>query len=323
MVNLLEAVDKIWKDNNATFRKSSKKWLNVIQAGEDAVGKARKQFHQWDPLRVYMSVGRSSAQDNVEFSLRFAGQKVAELFIKERSIVLKLKKGQSRINKQYFNGSVLPDGKYSWNGKEARAFRAYFKEKNLLHKGMPPVRSDEHRIESKFIQEMLKGSTKFGGVGLKIKPVMIAGCPLQFPVPISANTGAPKNTAGHIDILARRKISSGKVILSVWELKKPSEYKYAASQAYLYALALIKMIRSPQGDGWYKAFGFKSSVPRQLDIEAVVAITADKESEFCRERAEITASTPFDISGDRIRLQSVIYEEEPRAIKIIKTTLIS
>lgn len=322
MINLAEKVDSIWRDNKGIFESKLTEWLGAIQAGEDAVSKARKQFHQWHPLKVYISVGRSKALNKVEFSLRFSGQEVAQLLIKDEDVYLKLKKGQSETNKGYFHDFSLPDGQYPWNGKTARAFRAYFKEKFVYSKGTPFVRSVEHRIESKFIQEMFRGSDKFGGSGLEIKPVGIAGCPLQFPVPISANTGLPKNTPGHIDILARRKAKGKKVILSVWELKRPNEYKYAASQAYIYALSLIKILRSPQGKEWYKVFGFRSLIPRILEIEAVVAITPDMKYRFDKEMVELVRSTPFEINGDKINLHYVCYKEKTSMIELTEESLI-
>jgi len=321
VINLAEKVDSIWRYNKGVFESKLAEWLKAIQAGEDTVSKARKQFHQWHPLKVYISVGRSNAGNKVEFSLRFSGQEVAQLLIKDEDVFLKLKKGQSEINQGYFHDFLLFDGQYPWNGKVARAFRAYFKKRFVFSRGMPSVRSIEHRIESKFIQEMFRGSDKFEGRGLEIKPVGIAGCPLQFPVPISANTGLPKSTPGHIDILARRKVKGKKVLLSVWELKKPNEYKYAASQAYIYALSLIKILRSPQGKEWYKVFGFRSSIPKTLEIEAVVAITPDMKYKFDKEMGELVRSTPLGINGDKINLHYVCYKEKTSMIELTEESL--
>jgi hypothetical protein len=256
-----------------------------------------------------------SSKSRVLFSLRFFGQEVAELFVKDNKVILRLDKQHCKDNEKYFK-SPLKDGDYDWTSKEAKKFRSHFKEKARSSKRKPKVRIIEHRIESKFIQEMLKGSGKFGVSGLEIQPVTIAGCPLQFPVPISANTGRPNKGYGNIDILARHRGKNKKTRLSVWELKKPHTYNHPASQAYIYALTLLHLLRhTKNGSRWYKLFGFKSPIPKSLEIEAVVAITEDQKMKFENEKAKLKKNTSFDIDGDSIKLYAAYYEEKSQSIK--------
>lgn len=326
MEDLAVQIKNIWEDNKTEFEERLDGWLKVLEGGEKLIRQAKKQFHQWNPLRVYVSVTRAKSS---LFSLRFFGQEVAELFVKDRNVTLRLKKNHSKKNEEWFrlklkdgelpkHGELLKDGDYAWNGKEAREFRAYFKEIALSTKGKPEVRSIEHRIESKIIREMLKTTRKqkFGGTLSNIRQVTIGGCPLQFPVLISANTGQPEKNKGNIDILARRKGKDNKTRLSVWELKKQSEYKDAASQAYIYAFTLLQVLRHAQkGSEWYKIFGFKSPIPIPLEIEAVVAITSEHEQKFNREKAKLEKNTSFKINGDRIKLYAAYYIEESQCIK--------
>ena len=206
-------IKKMWEDNKTEFEKRLDGWIKALEGGEKRIRQAKRQFHQWDPLRIYVAVTKVKSS-RVLFSLRFFGQEVAELSVKDRKVTLRLKRHGEK-NRKYFR-CTLKDGDYDWNDQEAREFRKHFKDLALSSKGKPEVRSIEHRIESKFIQEMLKGSEKFGVSGLRIRPVTIAGCPLQFPVPISANTGQPKENRGNIDILARRLGKNNKTRLSVW-----------------------------------------------------------------------------------------------------------
>jgi hypothetical protein len=204
------------------------------------------------------------------------------------------------------------------HGKEGKQkkFRADFKALALLKRGIPEVKSVEHRVESKFIIEMCKGSGKFGIENLRIQPVMIAGkFPLQIPVPISANTGEPKVGNGYIDILARHRLRNNKTNLSVWELKKPGAYQPAASQAYIYAVTLLQVIRhSSRGPEWFRLFGFSSQAPKSLEIEAVVAIDRGQKDNFEREKAILEKTSPFRIANDKIRLFAAYYKEESEAI---------
>jgi hypothetical protein len=316
MENLAVQIKKMWEDNEDEFEKKLNDWLRVLEKGEKLISRARKQFHQWEPLRVYVSVTKAKSNSRVLFSLRFFGQEVAELFVEDGKVTLRLEKRHSEKNRKYF-GCTLKEGDYNWNDKEAKDFRSYFKKLASHEKGIPEVKMCEHRIESKFIQEMLKPSGKFGLSDLKIRPVTIGGCPLQFPVPISASTGRPEKSKGNIDILARHQDKDNKTRLSVWELKKPNTYNHAASQAYIYALTLLQVLRhTKNASKWYKIFGYKSLIPKKLEIEAVVAITSNQKEKFNKEKTELKKNTSFEIDGDKIELYAAYYTEEAQSIKL-------
>jgi len=319
MEDLAARIEKLWEENEIRFEKEIENWFQILEQGKETITRARKKFHKWDPLRVYVSVTKvKSSKTRTRFSLRFYGQEVGELCVKNGSVTLKLIKSHSEHNRRFFN-SEFKSGDYEWNGQEAKRFRSFFKEIAVTSNGKPNIKSIEHRIESKFIQEMLKGSGKFKVPGLEIKPVTIAGCPLQFPVPIAANTGEPKPGHGNIDILARHRGRNKKTRISVWELKKPSVYDHPASQAYIYALTLLHILRrTKNGPGWYRLFGFKSPIPKPIEIEAVVAITSDKKNMFEREKNKLERYTPFNIDGDKIELYAAYYIEKPRSIEFEK-----
>jgi len=314
--DLAVQIKNMWEDNKTEFEERSDSWLKALEKGEKRIRQAKTQFHQWNPLAIYVSVTKAKSNSRAVFSLRFFGQEVAELFVKDRKVTLRLK-GHSEKSKEWFE-CTLKDGDYDWNGKEAKDFRAYFQKLASAEQGNPKVRSVEHRVESKMIREMLKTTKKqkFGGTFSNIRPVTIGGCPLQIPVPISASSGTPENNTGYIDILARRKGEDNKTRLSVWELKKPSEYEHAASQAYIYAFTLLQVLRHTQkGSEWYKLFGFKSPIPKPLEIEGVVAITSDQEQNFNREKTKLEKNTSFKIDGDSIKLYAAYYIEESQSIK--------
>jgi len=318
MEDLAEQIKNMWEVNKTEFEERLNDWLKSLEDRKKLklIREARSQFHQWYPLIIYISVARAKSNSRVLFSLRFFGQEVAELFVKDKKVILRLNKRHSEKNKKYFE-STLKDGDYDWKGKEAKDFRAYFKNLALSEEGIPKVKVCEHRIESKFIQEMLKGSGKFGVSGLKIKPVTIEGCPLQFPVLISASTGRPKKGKGNIDILARHQGQNNKTRLSVWELKKPNTYNHPASQAYIYALTLLYILRhTKNGPKWYKLFGYKSPIPKSIEIEAVVAITSNQKEKFNKEKTDLEKNTSFEIDGDKIELYAAYYMEEAQSIKL-------
>ncbi len=311
--NEINQIEMLWK--NPEVEKKLDGWLSALKEGQEKIIKAKRLFHQWNPLRIYVSVSKAKAKNLVTFSVRFFGQEVAELLVKDK-VTLRLRDKHIINNKRYFKSCPLEKGNYQWDHEDAKEFRKFFK--NLPGQFKESLRSKEHRIESKFIEEMLKGGGKFGRFDLNIQPVMIGSCPLQFPVPFSANTGKPKPNSGHIDILARRRGRDRKHRLSVWELKKPGTYKSAASQSCLYAIQLLKILRSKNGSAWYKIFGFeRGNVPKHLEIEAVVAISHDQKESFNKEKNWFGN---IKINGDIVRLYAAFYEENAGRIAIVEHT---
>lgn len=325
-MNLGKVIESIFKDNATSIKIKTTRWVNDLQNAQVCLNAVKKRFHQWGALRAYVSVTKTRSHSRHVFSLRFFGQEVANLVVKGDSVSLVLK-GHKDKNLRWFSsgssGIRLKDGSYSWDGAEAKKFRQLFTNLAASTNGTPDVKSPEHRVESKFIMEMCKGSKKFALNKLMMRPVLIAGkFPLQVPVTISANTGVPRHGTGYIDILALHRVSAGKTVLSVWELKKPKAYAHAASQAYIYAFTLIKLLRSEGGAKWHHLFRPGKILPKNIEIEAVVAITPDQIRKFEKEKRKIQESgTSFQIQGDKITLHYACYEELPDRIKITATDL--
>ena len=315
-MKLINEIDNLWEEHKQDFDQRLSSWAEALKCGQAASLLAKKKFHQWGPLKTYLSVGKSKGKSKIIYSMRFFGQEVANLIVGNGNVQLKLK-GHERKNKEWFNVGIK-DGEYKWNGEQAKEFRDCFKNLARETNGFPRVKSPEHRVETKFISEMCKGSGKFGVSGVQIKPVRIVGkFPLQIPLPISANTGKPIAGNGYIDILARRKVNN-KVRLSIWELKRPGEYKHAASQAFIYAYTILKTLRKSKSNSeWYKLFGFKSKIPKAIIVEAVVAVTSDQEEKYLKEKDSIFAGiSTFNVGNDRIELRAVYYQERSNSIKL-------
>jgi len=308
-VDLSKEINKIWQANNSDFEKRLSNWLNALNHGNRLLNLEKKEFHRWTPLAAYVSVTKAGSRTKALFSLRFFGQEVAHLIVKNKEVYLQLK-GHKVKNEKRFDLS-LADGVYPWRGKEAQLLTKHFKQLARFMKGMPKVKILEHRIESKFLVEMCRGTGKFGLDSLRIQPVLIADkFPLQMPLPISANTGLPKVGNGYIDILARHRLKNNRTRLSVWELKKPGAYQHATSQAYIYSVVLLKVLRySKRATEWFKLFGFNSPIPSSLEIEAVVAISRSKEKSFKRELTSLKSNSPLKIGNDFIRIYVAYYRE--------------
>ncbi len=307
---IVRDIDKLWTANDG-FIDKQRSWLAQMKTTQCLAAEMKQYFHQWCPLSAYVRAGNRAGKNSFSFSLRFSGQEVARLVVQGRDVWLRISEKTARTNIQYFHGIKLTTGKYKWSSNEALEFRKHFQ--TLKKNNAVELHSPEHSIESRIIKEMLsKSRNKFGGTFSGVQPVTLSGFPLQFPLPISGSSGAPKATNGHIDILARRR-HAGRVCLSVWELKAPGKYKNTLREVYIYAVTLLKMLRDPElGQEWYRVFGFSGAIPTVLSIDGVVAITRDQERKLKREVESYDLQR--QIRNDRIEFYVAYYDED--ALKI-------
>jgi hypothetical protein len=317
---LFESISVLLDDNQKKIDSTLDGWVCELETCIKKVRADRDLFHQWSPLRIYISLGGVKTK-KPKFSVRFLGQEVGNMIVDKGNPRLCISATHYKNNQAWFaqhhpKGSgdfgLLP-GKYEWKKTEAKYFRRDFKDiQNILN---TKPRIPEHRIESAFIEGMESGKkSKFQGRVGFIQPVKVARCPLQFPLPVSASKGYPELKFGHIDILARRGYGKN-VKLSVWELKSPGVLSHAVVQAYIYALTLRYILKSKHGKEWYRLCGFSSDVPAKLHIEAVVAITEDKEKAFRKQYGHLVAENPLQIGGDQISFFVALYDGATYKIK--------
>lgn len=317
---LFESISVLLEDNHEKIDRALGSWLSALETCIKKVQADKDLFHQWSPLRIYISlVGMKTKKP--KFSLRFLGQEVGNIIVDNGTARLCISSRHCKNNQAWFaehhpkgiGDFGLPPGMYEWKKAEAKKFRRDFKDvQNSPHVkiGIP-----EHRIESAIIEEMESGrKSKFDGMVGPILPVKVAKCPLQFPLPLSASNGYPVLKFGHIDILARRGYPRN-VKLSVWELKSPGVLSHAVEQAYIYALTLRYILKSLHGKEWYRLCGFLSNVPAKLYIEAVVAITGDKEKALRKQYEHLVAENPLKIADDQISFFVALYDGATYKIK--------
>ncbi len=311
IMSLLNDVSQLWVKNRSSIEAQIGGWVDEVNNKRALISEARKSFHEWTPLRVYLSL--SSAKKTgakAVFSLRFLGQDVAKVKVKGNSVTLDTSK-YATSNLKHFD---LKLGAYrgDWRSTEAKAFRKHFvgkaKSSSIIKTAVP-----EHQVESNLLKEMSKGSKykKFSGRFSGIQPVLSAGCPFQVPLPISGNTGVPVLGKGNIDILARRK---GAAKLSVWEIKRPrvpsNNIKNAISQVIIYSATLLLMLRSRHGEKWYKLLGFSGSRPQRLKVEAIVSISSRQKALFHRYIREFESDFPLRLGADSIILGLACYDDK-------------
>ncbi|MBL0226789.1 MAG: hypothetical protein IPQ16_14795 [Geobacteraceae bacterium] len=329
-MNVHAEVEKIWKDNSESIEKRIGRWVDDLlsKKRKDAIIKARKQFHQWDPLKIYTSVSQASKKGLPEFSVRYCGQEIAKL--KQRNdnnhyLVFSDDHMRTNVCFQFPPEYMVLNGDKKgihWSSPEATEIRKFFTEHPQWK--APSNSASEHFIESIIIGQMKsRTSSKFGGALKGIQPVLLHGVlPFQVPVPFSACSGKPiLSPRGSIDILARRRGSDGQVRLSVWELKKPGKIDHSVFQSYIYSVVLLKMLRSSSKNAWYELFGFSRELPKSLEIESVVLLSEKMRGQYEKQLEKLLDSNPLTIvngtdnSMDKIKLACAFYDDETLKLK--------
>jgi hypothetical protein len=319
-MNLLEQINALWTDD---LEAKTCGWARDIAAKKELIESKTTRFHEWAPLYVYTSVARVKGS-GAAFSLRYEGQEVAELDVREKNAWLNIGQRTRDNNIKYFGVNL--EGRWPWQGQEAATFRRAFRDRSPRQ----DARSTEKRVEAEFLRQMVGDSSKFDGTLKHIRPVLIAGCPFQFPLPISGNKGEPevnRNGKGNIDILARRGTGAASR-LSIWELKAPGAEKGSKpiEQGYIYAVQLLKMLRSPSGRIWFQdVLGYRGELPERLVIESVAAVCPGAEVDrtaFQQRLADFKKRTPLTIETDgfkdEIRPLAAYYQERPLRVELLK-----
>jgi hypothetical protein len=298
----------------------SARWAADVRAAAPLVEAAGDQFHEWQPLRFYVSVNAVSGAAKVVFSVRYCGQEVAKVKVGNEPR-LQVSPKHAEHNARDFDVSTAP-GSWPWDSKEASHFRSEFRKRRAKAGSGDTGRVEEHAYESRILIEM-EGetrATKFAGTLANIRHVGLTDqeYPFQCPTPLSASSGSPKRTRGNIDILARR--GRGRSVrLSVWELKRPGCLAEAPRQVYIYCVTLALMLRGKGGPDWYQVFGFSSPVPDRLELEGVVAVTADQRSGLeraARDLGEIGTRLELEQERAAIHLYAAYYDPTSLAIEL-------
>ena len=266
-------------------------YADKIIKNKQRIQDARKSFHQVRPLYVYSRISEATKGGGVvEYDLRFCGQSVASLKIKNQEVTISTKDKDEK-NEKFFKSylDMFPPklDNEKWTSIRAEEFKRFFiKHENELAK---KVKSPEHRLESNFLN-------LFNRKIPNISPVKIADAFFQMPTPLK---GSDKKqiiysgfSGGGIDILARVTHGSNKDNrFAVMELKDENNasepQEVVLLQAITYATFLAFLLRSKSGYCWYKILNPKTkakSVPETLKIDVVSVmpegksdILADKE----------------------------------------------
>ena len=280
----------------------------------------RKRFNEFPPLNFYISTTNAkNAKAKLILDVRYRGQSVATLNVKQNDIIISTKKKDDK-NLRDFNCDIKLND-ISWREKQVSEFRKFFKNRdNSRNINVQNKKNEEHNVESLLLSEFSKRLRTHKQI-TGIQPVKICGNRFGMPTPLSASDHKELKYAnqygGGIDIFAR----TGKghaTYLTVIEVKDENKYKEppkeALKQAIQYAVFIRELLRSDSGEYWYKLFGFKGTVPKKLTIRAVCAMPDDI---LDKSFAKLTGL----IGDDKIECHYVYFKYDGKQLSDFQTTL--
>lgn len=254
---------------NTAWEAIYERYAKEIITNKNKYGINSKRFQVNKPLLVYSSLSKVKSDLNTTaYDLRFAGQSVGLIEVnKESKVMLTVSESQAKYAKENFNFSMSKElNRVDWK-KDADAIefrRFYLKSESTKEVA---IKSPEHRIESKLLDEFSKDSRKKNKLLCNIQPVRLGGKFFQLTTPLKGSTHIPTlsltkkengATGGGIDILARIKHTPFNSRIAIIELKdenvdnEPQEV--AMYQALIYATFIAHLLRSRSGNLWWYIF---------------------------------------------------------------------
>jgi hypothetical protein len=296
---------------NSEWRERYSGYAKEIMNNHSTIKSVRSSFHEWSPLKLYLNTtSAKAAKHSVNFELRYLGQTVAKLTGNmDKGLKLSTTKKLEKTNLRDFDCNICLSSA-EWDGKNAKQFRNYFKNRTGARKANPK-RNEEHRLESQLLTEFSKTKSKEKPL-LRIQPVTIAGVRFPMPTPISAsNHKAIKYSGtygGGIDVLARTGKGGKATHLCIMELKDKNEKreppKAAMKQAIAYVTFIRELLRSDAGPDWWNLFGFKGNVPEPLELYATCVMPSNDNNDYSFGNMEL------NIKRDIIKLHYIYFTEE-------------
>lgn len=278
---LAEKVQKKLQENTVWVERY-KNYAEGILANKNKIEQGKRKFNVPYPLGCYITLG-NSINGKTTYDLRYLGQSVGEIRIKNNQPLLFVTKTQSNNNSKFFNYALGTIKQEPWEtGKKASEFKTFFT--NMVNKDKMP-RQKEHMVEARLFQELAKDSSEDKQL-LQIQPINFAECFTHMKTAV-AGSNAKKgkisvvNKGGEIDIFCRKTVNSTETRLTVIEVKdkleKNETFETAMFQAISYAVFIRELIHTSSGSKWMKIWGMNSQKTDGIIINAVVAIPISSE----------------------------------------------
>ena len=296
------------------------RYAEALIENKDSITVNRRKFNEFAPFRYYISTSTAmKSKHNLKLDVRYRGQSVATIESTQKGVIISTK-GKNENNLKHF-GCDIELNNVEWRGKEAKAFRAFFKNRDNSRNNILKS-NDEHYVESLLLSEFSKRISVNKQI-LGIQPVKLFGVKFGMPTPLSASnqhklTEYAKQYGGGIDILARTGGGRYDTHLTVIEVKDKNDIKEppkaALRQAIKYAVFIRELLRSECGANWYKLFGFNGGLPNQLKIRVACAMPDEVvDNSF--------ANLTLPIGNDIIKCHYIYFKYDGKKLSDFQTSL--
>lgn len=269
-------------------------YANLISERLKFIECTQKQFHIKEPFAIYLNKTNMQSPNKLVYSLRFLGQRIADICAYRTSEVVLTTKSYEKNNIKNFGCEIelLDKG---WDSKEAKEFRSFFTKKKMVKNKS----NEEHRIESLLLKEFSKQGNK---PIENIKPVRLNNkVRFSMPTPISASDEKHlkynRISRANIDILVRK--GRGKSTkLSIIELKdenkKNEQPIKVLKQGLAYATFLSELLHSKSGDQWWRLYGFSGKAPEVIKFNVICCMPTGKYNDYSFKNLKITDKDEFE-----------------------------
>lgn len=297
------------------------RYAESFHANIDVIKSNRSIFYEFPPLYFYISnTNTINAKSSLLLDVRYRGQSVARLKINKNNITISTTK-KDKENLRDFDCDIQLNN-IPWLAPEAREFRKFFKNRDYLrNENVGNKKNEEHNVENLLLSEFSKPSS-IGKQITGIQPIKIDKIRFGMPTPISASNHKvlkySNHNGGGIDIFARTR-KGFSTYLTVIEVKDENNAKEppmeALKQSIQYAVFIRELLRSACGKNWYKIFGFKGAIPKNLKIRAICAMPDDNlDKSF--------AKKTYLIGEDKIECHYIYFKYDGKQLTDFQTSLI-
>lgn len=312
--NTIKETQKLIKENKTEWAPRYEGYSKEIL---DKLNYSFTKFHEFEPLKLYINISYvKKSTRSLKFDLRYLGQNVATIKTTKNDVVISTKNYNGN-NLKHFGCAIELDNA-NWRGKEAREFRAFFKN-NKKPRNDHGKKKEEHALESSLLTEFTKKNKQIR----RIRPVQLFKVRFAVPTPLNAcNHNQParyaKEKGGAIDILARTGVGGKATYLTIIEVKDKNKSQEpplsALKQAIKYAVFIRELLRSESGADWYKIFGFNGELPKHLRLRVACAMPDDVVDDSF-------AGMTFPIDNDIIECHYIYFKYIDNQLSNFQTSL--
>lgn len=310
-----------WKERYAGYAEKLLKNKEIMAMKRKTLGSE----NQLDPLHCYTSIGaiKGEKEAGFDFDLRFLGQSVGNIAVKDGKPMLHVPEEKSDASKAYFGYDVGKIDGEIWNdGDKAKSFKDYYAD-IAQHKDKMP-RQQEHMVESALFTEL--GKKQGDGKALKhIQPITcVSDVRLHMKTALCASKAAKSmislsDQVGEIDVFCRRRVGnrSRLTVIEVKDENKGGEtFHLAIKQASAYAVFIRELARSKSGADWMELWGMGNQPWKEEGFtgNAVAAMPKGKTTEFPFAGMELELENEQSGIKDKIELHYIAFlgEDKPR-----------